>query len=454
MRIKRKYKIGIFLLLLITFSGITSISASAYSQKIASGTLNLYSFDTFGEEIAFKTPDFGYVVLDMNVSTLYKTDITSKDRFRVVLTDENLWLDADGFPDFDRDTEIDNVLFKISDGNSGNFGKYWQWTDYKIPAGEYLYTISNEGKNDLKIKYTVRFYSDFSTSISLSKNSINLLTDQYKIVTYTKTPSGSRAMIAAIESSDKAIAEGYVEADGKGIGILAKKPGSCKLTVKLLNGYSTTIKVTVKNPKNAKLQYSSCELYNGDSIKNTLKYTTKKVKWSTSNKKVATVSQSGKIVAKGPGKCTITAKCAGKKYKCSVKVLNQEPNFGAILAEYNTRNNYFVVKIKNYGKKPLMIYSSGAKVEDKDYKRFDRNVRLSKNITIKPGKKATLKFYVNGGITWYNYKDFTLLYKFKYDNKTYNGKVTYTDTIYKNGKTWYNTYWRTKEAVWYGDVIR
>ena len=66
MRIKRKYKIGIFLLLLITFSGIVSISASAYSQKIASGTLNLYSFDTFGEEIAFKTPDFGYVVLQIS----------------------------------------------------------------------------------------------------------------------------------------------------------------------------------------------------------------------------------------------------------------------------------------------------------------------------------------------------------------------------------------------------
>lgn len=49
----------------------------------------------------------------------------------------------------------------------------------------------------------------------------------------------------------------------------------------------------------------------------------KKVKWSTSDKKVATVSK-GRITAKRPGKVTITAKYKKKKYKCKVVVVLPE----------------------------------------------------------------------------------------------------------------------------------
>lgn len=46
----------------------------------------------------------------------------------------------------------------------------------------------------------------------------------------------------------------------------------------------------------------------------------KKVKWTSSNKKVATVSSSGKVTAKGKGTATITGKVGKKKYKCKVMV--------------------------------------------------------------------------------------------------------------------------------------
>lgn len=45
----------------------------------------------------------------------------------------------------------------------------------------------------------------------------------------------------------------------------------------------------------------------------------KKAKWSTSNKKVATVKK-GKVTAKKAGKATITCKVKGKKYTCKVTV--------------------------------------------------------------------------------------------------------------------------------------
>ena len=55
-------------------------------------------------------------------------------------------------------------------------------------------------------------------------------------------------------------------------------------------------------------------------VKLKVKGTGKKVKWKSSNKKVATVSKKGKVTAKKPGKATITAKVKGKKLKCKIIV--------------------------------------------------------------------------------------------------------------------------------------
>lgn len=50
----------------------------------------------------------------------------------------------------------------------------------------------------------------------------------------------------------------------------------------------------------------------------------KKVSWSSSKKKVATVSKNGTVFAKSVGQTTITAKCNGKEYKCNVTVTSGE----------------------------------------------------------------------------------------------------------------------------------
>jgi uncharacterized protein YjdB len=44
------------------------------------------------------------------------------------------------------------------------------------------------------------------------------------------------------------------------------------------------------------------------------------VTWTSSNKKVATVSSKGKVTAKGAGTCTIKLKTNGKTYSCTVRV--------------------------------------------------------------------------------------------------------------------------------------
>ena len=58
----------------------------------------------------------------------------------------------------------------------------------------------------------------------------------------------------------------------------------------------------------------------GETIQLKLKNNKKKIKWSSSRKKVATVSKTGKVKAKKKGKAVITAKVNKKKYKCRITV--------------------------------------------------------------------------------------------------------------------------------------
>ena len=74
-----------------------------------------------------------------------------------------------------------------------------------------------------------------------------------------------------------------------------------------------------------KLSKKSVTITKGKSVTLKLKGTKKKPKWSTSNKKIATVSKKGKVVGKKAGNAKITAKLGKKKYVCKVKVTKAKP---------------------------------------------------------------------------------------------------------------------------------
>ena len=229
--------------------------------------------------------------------------------------------------------------------------------------------------------------------------------------------------------------------------INAKKEGTAYVYAKLKNGNIYKTKVKVTNPK-PYLKWNAYEMCISDKEKIALVYAKGKIKYKSSNKKVATVSNKGVIKAKNIGKCTITVYNKGKKYKIKVKVIRQDPNFGAALYDYRTRNNEFIVKYKNKSNKSLKILKGITKVEDCDYKIYDRKIKLAKNYTIKPNQSKTLKFKVIGSTTWPDYSDYTLEYKFKFDGKVYIGHTWDSDSSFKQKKGWYTTYW---SRSWYNE---
>ncbi len=65
----------------------------------------------------------------------------------------------------------------------------------------------------------------------------------------------------------------------------------------------------------------------GSTCKLKVKNTSRSVKWSTSNKKVATVSSSGTVTAKRAGTAIITAKVGQKKLTCKVTVVTMQKSY-------------------------------------------------------------------------------------------------------------------------------
>ena len=80
----------------------------------------------------------------------------------------------------------------------------------------------------------------------------------------------------------------------------------------------------VSAAKKVKLNKATATIYVGKTVTLKLKNSKKKVKWTTSNKKIATVSKKGKVKGKKTGRVTITAKVGKKKYKCKVTVKKKQ----------------------------------------------------------------------------------------------------------------------------------
>ena len=126
-------------------------------------------------------------------------------------------------------------------------------------------------------------------------------------------------------------------------------------------GIQNPFAVTAEAAAKVKLNKSKATLATDQGILLELKGYSGAVKWSSSNKKVATVNKNGLVKAKKKGSTVITAKAGKKKYKCKVTV------------------------------KALKV----------------KSLKLNeKTLTLKKGKKATLKATAspanasNKGVTW------------------------------------------------------
>lgn len=152
----------------------------------------------------------------------------------------------------------------------------------------------------------------YAAAPKMSKKSVSIIatkTVQLKVLNNSKKVKWSTSNKKNATVSKKGLVKGKKAGKATITAKVGKKTYKCKVTVK------AGMNVTKKNVKV------------GSTFTLKVLGNSKKVKWSTSKKSVATVSAKGKVKAVAAGKATITAKVGGKKYKCTVTVVgnNVEP---------------------------------------------------------------------------------------------------------------------------------
>lgn len=425
----KKWFTALFLFGIMIFA--TCLTCEA--KEIASGKGGVGYYQNAWRR-SFKTPGPGRIVLKLDYKITEKDVMNKSIKIKWGLADKNRRWTKESYD------LLNGNVDKVATESYSDI-----WTDDVLPGGTYNLIVKryNSNHNEVDFTYKILWFPDYADDIEIvSKVSLN--TGDYKKIGYTSVPSNLYAGIKEIRSSNESILD--VGWGRRCVQVFAKKAGKCKIYVTLINGRKKTINVTIK--RKPVIQYTSCTLWRGEILQNNVLYTNQKTTWSSSNSSVASVSSTGKITAKSLGKCTITARNGSKKWTCVVNVILRNPNFGAAIKGYYTRDNYFEVRFRNNGDKDLIIYPYGAKAEEEHYKEFDRYLSLDRTYTIKPNSEIRLKFYVNGSTTWYEYGHFKIYYKFKYDEVVHDGWVSCIDSAFKKSDGWYNTYTNSYES-WY-----
>ena len=198
-------------------------------------------------------------------------------------------------------------------------------------------------------------------------------------------------------SSNKAIVT--VTSKGK---MSARKTGTVKITVTLRSGKTAWFKVKVQKSavKTSKITGISKKVTLNKGKKYTLKpvltpvTTLDKVKYSTSNKKVATVNSRGLIVAKGAGRATITVTAGSKKAKIVVTVPKVKTTkiTGVKTSLTLKRGKSYRIRAKAYPTntdEKITYTSSNKKIATVTSKGVIKAVKKGKvTITVKSGRKS------------------------------------------------------------------
>ncbi len=220
--------------------------------------------------------------------------------------------------------------------------------DYDSRSARYHYKITYTGVSRGKVTVTENCHPYYGhdgitkrevtvfapvENITLDRTKATLTrkaTDKNPILKLTAAVSPSSADNLSVEWSSNDSSVASVSADGE---VTAHKKGKAVITCQAVDGSGVTAecKIIVEDLQVSKIVLSAkkATIKTGKKLQLKVKKIkplaalNQKVKWTTSNKKVAVVNKNGLVTAKGPGKCVITCTAkdgSGKKATCKITV--------------------------------------------------------------------------------------------------------------------------------------
>lgn len=135
------------------------------------------------------------------------------------------------------------------------------------------------------------------------------------------------------------------------------------------------------------LNKTSASVFYGATTALKVNHTAAKVKWSSANAKIASVTSKGVVKGVAPGKTTITAKTAGKTFKCKVTVVDRNQaataslkctTGGTFIKGVNTATASFKLKsFKSAKVTAAIVNSSGTEVFKQTFTNVAKNTLKS-----------------------------------------------------------------------------
>lgn len=248
-----------------------------------------------------------------------------------------------------------------------------------------------------------------AAKVKLSKNKATLIKGQTLKLEVKNTSKKVKW-----STTDKKIAT--VTSNGK---VKAKKTGTVTIIAKVGNK-QYKCKIKVETPK---ISNSSLTLIKGSSQTLSLTGNTQKVKWSTSNKNIATVNSKGKVTAKKNGTATITATIGKKKFTCKVTVKKLSNKYLSQNVTYESYEapNELIVKFTNNNNVNLQCYFEVVYYDESGNMIFTDDFFKNYFNVIETGKDQ---------IAYFSYpKDDYSRYKIKVSSKLQNSAIGMVDNI-------------------------
>lgn len=197
---------------------------------------------------------------------------------------------------------------------------------YVLNAGQRVYLKVYGANSAQNGNYTVKVAPGVKvTKVRLSSSRKTLTMGKSTTLKASVSPSKADKSCLTWTSSNTRVAT--VSSTGK---VTAVGPGTATIKAKAPSGKYAKCKITVKRPAVSKvyLNKTSAALKVGERLQLSTTVSPSgasagKLKWTSSNKKVAGVTSSGAVVAKKAGSATITVKTSnGKKASCRITVTN------------------------------------------------------------------------------------------------------------------------------------
>ena len=302
-----------------------------------------------------------------------------------------------------------------------------------VPAGTYSFGVYYSGSYAFNLYFRVTGSSGINVpdelEVLLGDSETVSVTRQNAYGTYSvyvNSAKSSNKSVAQVTNINNSTTPSTITVTGVGL-------GDATVTIVAADGSTDTMIVHVVSSKTAPtLLDKVLNMGVGDVVNNEVINETQSVTWSSSNKKVATVTNLGngmaQIKAVGVGTATIHAKTqkAGTSYDlaCKVTVGQTDPDFIIRMTNIYPLKKRVKISITNSSGAPMVVYSSGAQLLEWPGYGYLRTLKMKsgKKVTINNNKTKKITFNIKGtklDMTGKTIADFGVRVKFKIGGRTY-----------------------------------